>query len=699
MTVEVRDDISGRVIARRTLAYGHDYEIDYVQGVILLKQPLGSSATDGSLITDGAIAGNALYLVANYEFTPAAGEVKGYAYGARAHQWLGEKLRAGATAMSEETGSADQQLLGADVQLRHSEKTFLEAEIAGSRGPGFGTSTSIDGGISIFDQPSTGVSGETAMAYRIKAQADFGELSAGEFKGRIEGFYENLADNFSTLERHIDGAEQNYTVTSVIEVVDGVEIRGSYDEHREEDGLTVREASAQAAVRLDDHWSVEPGVKHSRRDGSTAAVNSDGDGERTDAGVRATYHWDEKRLAYVRVQGTVDRTGTRDRNDRAGLGGSTPLSEKVSLSGEVSYGTSGFGALAALDYAPTADDHYYLGYTLDPDRNDAADFPLQPTSEALGNAVAGARHRFSERLTAYGENRADVFGERQTLTQAYGVTYTPDARWTIGGGIESGRVFGDSLTGVSSDLDRTAVSASTGYRIDETVSARLKGEFRSDDSRDGAHDTTAYLLSVGTTVSLSDDWRLSASGDGVLTDATETTRDGDYAEASLGFAYRAAADDRLNALLKYTFLYDLPGADQVTVNGTTDGPQQRSHIFAADVSYDVIPKLTLGAKYGVRVGSKRNRDGSGGWQDAIANLGILRADFQVVHDWDVLVEGRALWTNPDETADFGVLAGVYRHINENLKLGAGYNFGHFSDDLRDQTFDDRGVFINLLGKL
>ena len=46
-----------------------------------------------------------------------------------------------------------------------------------------------------------------------------------------------------------------------------------------------------------------------------------------------------------------------------------------------------------------------------------------------------------------------------------------------------------------------------------------------------------------------------------------------------------------------------------------------------------------------------------------------------------------------------MLAGVYRHINENLKLGAGYNFGHFSDDLRDQTFDDRGIFINLLGKL
>ena len=28
----------------------------------------------------------------------------------------------------------------------------------------------------------------------------------------------------------------------------------------------------------------------------------------------------------------------------------------------------------------------------------------------------------------------------------------------------------------------------------------------------------------------------------------------------------------------------------------------------------------------------------------------------------------------------------------------GYNFGSFSDDLRDLTLDDRGVFLNMVGK-
>lgn len=51
-----------------------------------------------------------------------------------------------------------------------------------------------------------------------------------------------------------------------------------------------------------------------------------------------------------------------------------------------------------------------------------------------------------------------------------------------------------------------------------------------------------------------------------------------------------------------------------------------------------------------------------------------------------------------KTTDFGALAAVYRHVGENFKVGAGYNFGRFSDDLRDLSLDDRGMFVNFIGK-
>jgi hypothetical protein len=56
--------------------------------------------------------------------------------------------------------------------------------------------------------------------------------------------------------------------------------------------------------------------------------------------------------------------------------------------------------------------------------------------------------------------------------------------------------------------------------------------------------------------------------DAIFADAdTGNLRGGTYVEAQLGYAYRPVANDRLNGLISYTYLYDLPGADQVNVDG------------------------------------------------------------------------------------------------------------------------------------
>ena len=44
------------------------------------------------------------------------------------------------------------------------------------------------------------------------------------------------------------------------------------------------------------------------------------------------------------------------------------------------------------------------------------------------------------------------------------------------------------------------------------------------------------------------------------------------------------------------------------------------------------------------------------------------------------------------------LVAVYRHINDNIKMGVGYNFTDFSDDLTHLNYDRRGFFVNALAK-
>jgi hypothetical protein len=42
--------------------------------------------------------------------------------------------------------------------------------------------------------------------------------------------------------------------------------------------------------------------------------------------------------------------------------------------------------------------------------------------------------------------------------------------------------------------------------------------------------------------------------------------------------------------------------------------------------------------------------------------------------------------------------GVDRHIGEHFKVGVGYNFTDFSDDLKLTDYVYQGWFINLVGK-
>ena len=45
----------------------------------------------------------------------------------------------------------------------------------------------------------------------------------------------------------------------------------------------------------------------------------------------------------------------------------------------------------------------------------------------------------------------------------------------------------------------------------------------------------------------------------------------------------------------------------------------------------------------------------------------------------------------------GALATVSRYFGDHLKLGIGYNFTDFSDNLTDLSFDHSGAFLSITG--
>jgi hypothetical protein len=729
LTVEVRDQVTGEVLERKTLVYGEDYTLDYLQGVVILKRPLSSSTGIGGAIREGALGGNRVYLIAQYEYTPSAGDVDGYVYGGRAQHWFDEKVRVGVTGMNETTGEANQQAVGADITIRHSEKTFLEAEVSGSKGPGFGLSRSTDGGLTIDDRPAAGSRDRAAMAWRTKGQVDLGEITQSGIKGTIGGYYGEKQAGFSTLAEQVSVDERIWGAHTDLELTEDTDLKLTYDDYkegrdysdyyeRETGGRTKRKGEATLSKQFNEYWKASFGVSYTMLD-SPLTVKDGYNGERLDAGAKLEYAPDADHRYYVFGQGTLSRNGDVRRNDRIGVGTKYQLTEKIGLEGEISYGTGGVGGLAGINYSPTAEDDYYFGYRLDPDRAFDIDRSYELDGVDKGTFVLGMRRKLDDTLSAYAENNYDLFGRRTSLTKTYGVVYTPDKAWTVDAGFEAGTVEDDTLnrienedgtvtTSENSDFDRKAVSLSVGYKDEEQgINARIRGEARFEDSDDDSRDTNTYLLATGLSWKTSEDWRLLVNVDAVISDTAgdSSFQNSDYVDASIGYAYRPVDNDRLNALFKYAWVYDAPGQDQESaITGDEYGPAQRSHILSADFTYDLMPWLSIGGKYGMRYGQVRERylDGDretfSDWYTSSAHLGIVRADLHVVKNWDALVEGRVLHMPEAKTTDYGALVAVYRHVGESFKLGVGYNFGIFSDDLRDLTLDDEGVFLNVIGK-
>src|SRR5690554_6115479 len=127
------------------------------------------------------------------------------------------------------------------------------------------------------------------------------------------------------------------------------------------------------------------------------------------------------------------------------------------------------------------------------------------------------------------------------------------------------------------------------------------------------------------------------------------------------------------------------------LNGMSAEFIQKSHIAAVDLNYDLTPRWSIGGKYAHRRGEMSLHRENPQFFDNTADLYVLRTDFRFKGDWEGMVEGRLLDMPDVGDRRSGAVVVVSRYLNRHFKIGAGYNFTDFSDDLTDLSFDHRGV--------
>jgi hypothetical protein len=409
--------------------------------------------------------------------------------------------------------------------------------------------------------------------------------------------------------------------------------------------------------------------------------------------IQAAYDSKDRWRGYGFAQATLAKSGDRDDNHRVGVGGAYRIDDRHVLEGEVSYGDHGPAAKVGARYQQSERTSQYLSYEV------GDDLSIDGVHARRGNLISGARSRLSDSSSVYLENRFQHGDSVNGLSRAMGITLTPNERWNLGGSWENGTLF-DRLT--YAETERRAGGARVGYGF-EKLQLSSAIEYRFDDTElpDGtSSERTTWLFKNGLKFQMSPDWRLLGKFNHAFSDSSlGQFFDGGFTEAVLGVAYRPVKHDRLDVLAKYTYFYDVPTTDQLGPSSTPAQFIQKSHIASVDLSYDLTANWSVGAKYAYRLSEVSLDREDREFLDNSAHLYILRSDLRLWKHWEGLVEGRILHLPDLDERRAGALVGIYRYFGEHFKLGVGYNFTDFSEDLRNLNYDHQGVFINLIGTL
>ncbi|MBN1379187.1 MAG: OmpA family protein [Gammaproteobacteria bacterium] len=687
LRIEVRDRDSNIVLQADELVFGRDYDIDYIQGRILLNRPLSSVADDNMLVQDGSISGNPVFLVARYEYSPGFDAIDDTLQGGRVAGWMGEHVKLGTTFSSQTQFDEDQTLQGVDLTLSKTPGTYIKLETARSTGSGYGWSYSGDGGYGFTDFELDQDPDLSASANRVEAAAQLQDLIGT--RGRVSLYTQTREAGFSAPGQLTNTEITQSGATVDLPIAERWQLYSKMDTQEREQGLTTKAAEVDVRYRLTDHWRLSTGLRiDEREDTAPVIAETQTQGERSDLALEVMYDSLASWKAYAFAQNTLDYTGNRLENNRAGLGGALRIGNRFTLDAEASGGDGGSGGRLGLDYLATDRTNLYVAYLVDSDRSDTG---LRGRN---GRSTAGFRTRYSDSLSVYGEERY-AFGDQPTgLTHAYGVDIAPYDKWVLGLNMELGTLQ-DNYTGA--ETERTAYSFSAGYSS-ERFNYSGAYEWREDITDSFTRTTTLHKHTM--MLKLNPSWRTTLKLNLSNSENTQGTfYDGDFTEIVWGYAFRPINHDRLNMLAKITYFENMPASDQdVNINTRTEYIQ-RSHIYSLDTMYDVTQRWTVGFKYGLRIGEVALDRSNPNFFSSNADLTILRADWHVVNRWDLVVEGRQLVVEEAQDSRTGFLVGCYRHVGKNMKLGVGYNFTDFSDDLTDLDYDSKGFFINIIGKM
>ncbi|MET0815490.1 MAG: hypothetical protein ABWX88_09900, partial [Pseudoxanthomonas sp.] len=675
VVLEVRDLTTGRVENRINLQRGTDYEIDELQGRILLTRPLQQITRENSptLTRDTPLDGLEQRLVVDYEWVPTGFDPDDVTAGLRAKHWFGDHLGVGATYVDENRAGEDYTLASGDLTLQAGKGTYVKAEYTQTESFSAPAFFSDNGGFTFTQLNPVGP--REGQARSVEARANFKELgwtaqdwSAGAWWREVGAGY-----SISRYDNGLDITEHGAEVLGQFTPNASVYARFSKAE-RGDEALT--QAQVTTEWRISDHSVLSGEIRRVEEDRLA------GDAAGTLGAVKYTHRFGTSLDLYASAQLTLDDDdGQYADNDAYTVGGKYLFGDLSSVGAEVVSGDRGDAATVDAEYRLAPDHTLYGSYTYSTDTTEY-DSLFNPNRQ--NGWTVGQRWRLSNQVNLFNESQFLKTPSESGLAHTFGMDFYPAQGWTSGFTLQSGE-----LTGAQGLVDRKAVSLNGG-RTSPDTDWNSKLEWRKDT---GAEQREQWVSTNRFTHKFNESWRIAARLNYSDTDDELNPQAGArFIEGNAGFAWRPWNSTRWGVFGRYTYLYDLSTLDQV--NGVDY--DQRSQVLSLEGVYKLDTHWEFAGKAARREGEVRFGRGIGAWTDSATTFASGQVRYELRTQWHALAEYR--WLDVDDGGTrSGFLIGVDRDINKNFRVGVGYNFTDFSDDLTDFDYDHKGFFVNMVG--
>jgi flagellar motor protein MotB len=420
--IELRDKTSGIVTGVLNLTPVLDYDIDYLQGRVVLTEPLASTADDNLLVRSNALSGDEAYLVVRYEYTPGFDDVDSMSFGGQAHYWFGDYVKVGMTSNTNEQDEGDSSLNAADVTLRLAAQSWLKLQQAKSDGLVSMPQFSNDGGFEFSSYDPLSFVNAEADAKR----ADISLASNDLIKygnTQLTAYIQEVEAGYSAPGLAALNDTKTYGGTFSMPIADRFSLGAKADKHIQEQGLETWVQEVNVGYQLTYHWDVNAGYRvDDRIDRSPIPALTQEQGKRADAVLQVGYDSKSTWSTYAFMQDTTSITGDRRENARAGVGGSYRVSDRLRIDAEVSDGDLGQGGRLGTNYLHSDRTSMYLNYALENDRIDNGRGIGQGSQ---GNLVAGMKSRIADSTSVFLEERYQHSKAMTGMTHGTGISFAP----------------------------------------------------------------------------------------------------------------------------------------------------------------------------------------------------------------------------------------------------------------------------------